>query len=234
MLPDIRHLLDLQELDREIATLGKQLEEIPRRREELQAELQRLEQDFTTGQADFKSREKELRRMEQDIEDLRGSLTKLKQKQLQVKTNQEYQAALHEMDFLSRKISDQEDSVLEGMEAMDQLRASLEGSCKRCEQGKKDIAAELGNLNNSATFLENEINRAAGRRADALARVPAKAMALYNKLLPVSGGIVVAEARDELCTACRVMLRPQFYQELLRGAEILQCENCRRILYIAE
>lgn len=234
MLPDIRNLLDLQELDREIASLGKQLEEIPCRREELQAELQRLEQDFTACQADLKSREKELRRMELEIEDLQGNLLKLKQKQLQVKTNQEYQAALHEMEFLSGKISDQEDRVLEGMEEMDQLRASMERSRRCCEQGKKDITAELGNLENSASFLENEINRAAGRRADALARVPAKAMALYNKLLPVSGGIVVAEARDELCTACRVMLRPQFYQELLQGAGILQCENCRRILYVAE
>src|SRR5262249_50804768 len=43
-------------------------------------------------------------------------------------------------------------------------------------------------------------------------------------------GSGLSEVRDHKCLACRVMLRPQTYNEV-RGGKIVECESCQRILY---
>jgi predicted nucleic acid-binding Zn-ribbon protein len=41
----------------------------------------------------------------------------------------------------------------------------------------------------------------------------------------------VAEARDGVCQACHVKMRPQPWVELRLSEQIFQCEACSRILY---
>ncbi len=44
-------------------------------------------------------------------------------------------------------------------------------------------------------------------------------------------GIVVAEAKDGICTICHVRLRPQVFNEVRRNEAIIHCDSCQRILY---
>jgi predicted nucleic acid-binding Zn-ribbon protein len=37
--------------------------------------------------------------------------------------------------------------------------------------------------------------------------------------------------RGETCEACYVRLRPAIAQQIRRNADIVQCDNCQRILY---
>ena len=41
----------------------------------------------------------------------------------------------------------------------------------------------------------------------------------------------MAEAKDEHCDVCHVRLRPQVYNEIREGKEILSCDSCGRIMY---
>ena len=36
---------------------------------------------------------------------------------------------------------------------------------------------------------------------------------------------------DQMCSVCRVMLRPQVFQDVMRGEEMVYCDSCQRILY---
>jgi hypothetical protein len=44
-------------------------------------------------------------------------------------------------------------------------------------------------------------------------------------------GTGVAEVRDHKCMGCQVMLRPQTYNEVRNGEQLIVCESCQRILY---
>ncbi len=44
-------------------------------------------------------------------------------------------------------------------------------------------------------------------------------------------GSGLSEVRDQKCTACQVMLRPQTYNEVRAGQSVIECESCQRILY---
>ena len=56
--------------------------------------------------------------------------------------------------------------------------------------------------------------------------------ALYARISArIRDGIAVAEARNRSCSACFMSLRPQVMTEIRRGAEVITCDNCGRILY---
>jgi len=44
-------------------------------------------------------------------------------------------------------------------------------------------------------------------------------------------GSGLAEVRDHKCVGCQVMLRPQTYNEVRNGEQLVVCESCQRILY---
>jgi predicted nucleic acid-binding Zn-ribbon protein len=44
-------------------------------------------------------------------------------------------------------------------------------------------------------------------------------------------GQAIAEVVDGRCTACQIVLRLQYFQDLKRGDKVLPCESCQRILY---
>jgi predicted nucleic acid-binding Zn-ribbon protein len=53
----------------------------------------------------------------------------------------------------------------------------------------------------------------------------------YERVRPNRKGIALAEVVDGRCTACQIVLRLQYFQDLKRGESILSCESCQRILY---
>jgi len=47
-------------------------------------------------------------------------------------------------------------------------------------------------------------------------------------------GVVIVQARNELCTGCNMNIPPQLFNEVLTSKRMIQCPNCQRILYCEE
>ena len=66
------------------------------------------------------------------------------------------------------------------------------------------------------------------------ATLPERLAAVYNRLAQRSrDGIAVAEVVNGSCSACFMALRPQMLVEVKKGEQIVTCESCTRILYVA-
>ena len=50
-------------------------------------------------------------------------------------------------------------------------------------------------------------------------------------MLKLRGSVLAAVHEDESCSACRVRLRPQVFQEVMSNEQIVTCFYCNRILY---
>ena len=224
-------MLEIQQVDLLLLEHQKALEQIPAREAEIRAEMEQLSGDSARADAEIREMEKQIRSLEGDVEALRLRQAKLRQQQMAVKTNKEYQAMLGEIDYLSKQVSQQEDQILELMELVDVTRQENEHKKQRLAEGSARLAGEMKRLADSRGFLADELERKRSQREILSAEVPAKVMALYNKLTRGLDGIALAEAREELCMVCHVRLRPQLYQELRTTDDVIQCENCSRILY---
>ena len=70
--------------------------------------------------------------------------------------------------------------------------------------------------------------------AGLIATLPARLASIYDRLAQRSrDGIAVAEVVNGSCSACDIHLRPQVQLNVKKGDEIITCENCTRIMYIA-
>src|SRR5881397_1567008 len=115
MLPDIDRAIRLQILDNrmgglrtEIATLPKHIAEIEKKLESHQRRLEHDRAALTANQKDRKTFETEIQTNDQKI-------SKLKTQMMEAKTNDQYRAFQHEIDFCQHEIRSHEDRILESM-----------------------------------------------------------------------------------------------------------------------
>ncbi len=81
---------------------------------------------------------------------------------------------------------------------------------------------------------EDEKTAGRTRRSTAGARgsgVSEEPLTHYDRVLKLRGSALAPVYEDESCSACRVRLRPQVFQDVKSSDEFVTCFYCNRILY---
>ena len=119
MLPDIQRAIRLQILDDQNAELAKEIAALPKHiaeiEKKLEAQTRRLEHD----RAALTANQKERKRLEGEIQIQEQKISKLKSQMMEAKTNEQYRAFQHEIDFCQQEIRKHEDRILELMTESD-------------------------------------------------------------------------------------------------------------------
>jgi predicted nucleic acid-binding Zn-ribbon protein len=230
MNADLEKLIDLHHAETELKRLEAELAEIPHLREALEARLARDRGRLDTARAALETSQKTRKENEAAVQDLEGKRSKYKGQLMEVKTNKEYTAMLHEIEGVEREIRSREDQILEEMERADSLTADVEREEGAFRTVEEESRKEAGELDARAARLEDERKRVAVERERVVGTIPEGPRSLYERVLKLRG-TGVAEAREGVCQACHVKLRPQAWVELRHSERVLQCEACSRILY---
>lgn len=234
MNPDLRNLIALQDIELKIANTQKQISDTPAKVRGFQEELQRLRQAHTERVAHAQELIKRRRTLEGEVDMMRNKLSKLKDQLMSVKTNKEYTAMLHEIQMAEEHIRSEEDKILEIMEEMESKEQDLNSAEKELKVKTALLEAEIQQSETAVPRMEAEMAKLQEERLALELRVEAELLARYRRIAEVRKGIALAEARDELCTACHVRIRPQVYADLLRTENIHSCDSCSRILFSRE
>src|SRR6266496_1527780 len=115
MSPEIEHLIALQHADAEIQRLKAEIAELPKRVATIEQKLARTKAGLEKAKSSVKAEEAARRKYETSITDLRQKISKYRDQSLDVKTNEQYKALLHEIQFAEQGISASEDKILELM-----------------------------------------------------------------------------------------------------------------------
>ncbi len=230
----VRSLVALQDVELKITALQKQISEIPTKVQSFQAELDRLKREHEREVARSQELAKQRRTLEGVVDMLRTKLSKLKDQQSAVKTNKEYTAILHEIQAAEDQIRSEEDKILEIMEEHEGLEKALKTAEKDLRAKCAALQEEVRQQESSAPVLESEIEKMRHTRQDLEAGIEADLLGTYRRIAGARKGIALAEAREELCTACHIRIRPQVYADLLQSDNIFTCDSCSRILFLRE
>jgi predicted nucleic acid-binding Zn-ribbon protein len=229
--PELKALIQLQEIDLKILELDKQIQNVP-------SQIQNLQQILDTGNArltQYKEtlieKQKARRKAEQDVEALRAKLSKLKDQLMSVKTNREYTAMLKEIEVYDADIRKGEDQILEMMESVDQLSSNIEITEKHIKTEAVKTEAEQRELEARIETHQTTIEHLEAERRATLQMIDVELLERYRKITTYRKGIGIAEARDECCMACRVRLRPQVFNDVKKNDRIITCDSCGRILF---
>src|SRR6202451_3734035 len=115
MLPDINKLLELQVADKEIRKLREEVAALPKRMAVIEQKLAGTNAHLEKVRAAAKADDVNRKKFEANIKDLQGKISKYRDQSLDVKTNEQYKALLHEIQFAEKEIAATEDKILELM-----------------------------------------------------------------------------------------------------------------------
>ena len=230
MHADLEKLIALQQAEVELRRVEGQLADVPRSRAELDTRLAAERARLDASRAALAESQKARKQHEGALQDLEAKRSKYKGQLMEVKTNKEYTAMLHEIEGVEREIREREDHVLAEMERAESLAGEVKAEEGLFSEVEQKSRAEGQALKAQEGKLEEERKRLKAVRDATAATVPEDAMELFQRVARLRG-VAVAEARDDMCQLCHVKLRPQEYVELKRNESIVQCAHCSRILY---
>lgn len=230
MLPEIENLLKLQEADREIRRLQDEIAELPKRVAAIEQKLAGTKAVLEKAQAAIKSDEAAKRKHETAISDLRGKISKYRDQSLDVKTNDQYKALLHEIQFAEKEIAATEDKILELMVNADSRDKEVKAAQGELKSETAEIEQEKEQARRRTAEDENLLAEWRGKRDGLRSGIAEDLLRHYERVAKFRGS-GISEVRDHKCMACQVMLRPQTYNDVRAGTNTVVCDSCQRILY---
>lgn len=233
MLPDLEHLIHLQQLDDAAEEARRGLDELPSLEAALDARLAEAEARLHEAKQRMASSQATRRELEKELASVQGRLSKYKDQLMEVKTNREYQAMQTEIGTAEREVRSREDRILENMEEAEALTRLLKDAEGAFREEQSAVAAERAALAQQKTRFEHEIGRLAADRDALRGKVGTEALRLFDHIARQRKGIAIVEAREGHCSLCHVRLRPQVFNEIRRNEKLIQCDSCQRLLYYA-
>jgi uncharacterized protein len=231
MHPDTHLVIQLQSLDQRAAALEREVAALPKHiaaiEKTLEGGLRKLEAD----KAALTGNQKERKSIEGEIQMSDGKISKLRDQMLGAKTNDQYRAFQHEIEYLEKEIRKFEDRILELMSESEALDANVKKADAALKQEKQVVESEKAKARERTAADQAVLDQLKKERAEVAQKLPQATAAAYDRIFKKRGGVVVAEATGGRCSACQIVLRPQYFQDLRRGDHLMFCESCGRILY---
>jgi predicted nucleic acid-binding Zn-ribbon protein len=233
MHPDLATALRIQELDQRMAAVKREIAALPRQIAEIERALESHARQLEQDKAALAANQKERKGLDAGVQTQQQKISKLKDQMLQARTNEQYRAFQHEIEFCEKEIGKLEDRILHLMEESDALESNVKTAEVALAGEKRVAAARRTEAKARSQADQAELAVCEAERARLAASLPPALAASYDRLrAKFRDGFAIAAAAEGRCTACNLTLRPQFYAELRTSAEVMFCENCKRILYI--
>ena len=234
MKAELQQLVALQNLDTSIRKLEKELEAIPERRAEIENEFDQRAFEIRALENRRDEAKVNRARLENEVVEQKGRAERAERNLMSSKKQDEYTAAIREADAARKQISALETQILELMETLEQAEAALRDRAEEISSLNSDREARLKAFDEETRAQSAQLVTARAERDQLFSNLPKAMSGLYARISArIRDGVAVAEARNSSCTACFMTLRPQVMAEVRRGAEVIICDNCSRILYYA-
>ncbi|MBN1594810.1 hypothetical protein JW933_02685 [candidate division FCPU426 bacterium] len=228
----LQALMELQQLDNEIIRRNHDRDRLAEDTQRHKASIDNLRASLHDRRIEIENLLKDRREAERDSKQKTEEIRKMGGQLFEVKTNEAYSTLQKEMQQKKQENALLEERILEMMVAEDEKKAALHAA-------EEDIKRSEQEADSHQNANEREINRLdkeiAGFQTqwDAAAReVRNDYLDLYKRLRNAKGGRALARIENDVCTGCRLSIRPQATIELKKYRGLLYCDNCARILYV--
>ena len=148
----------------------------------------------------------------------------------------ELEAFQEEQTMLSRQKSEAEDLLLERMVAAEETQEALASAQETLAALEERRSLRVPELRRRGRALSAELQDLNRKRDEMLPHFTPQVLSTYETLLASRDGQAVSKVEAsrgmDVCEACRVALPRSDAQRLRTGESLVQCNNCRRILYM--
>jgi predicted nucleic acid-binding Zn-ribbon protein len=234
-VPDQLLLLDLQEIDTEIARLKHTVSSLPElaRIAAARKEHQAMSQELVKAQTQVSDLELAERKAEADVVPVRERLERDERQVADgsITDPKALSGLLGEIEHLKKRVGDLEDVQFEVMEQAEAARAAAELAASELARVASEGRELTASRNEKSAALQDQIAQQEAARTEIVARVPADLLALYERISGKSG-VAAALLQRGRCGGCSLQLTNEEMGRIrAHGAEdIVRCPECDRIL----
>ncbi len=242
MSQNLQTILELQQALTQLRDADKRLHGIPDWMRELHEEHETRKAEIDTIEAAAAEAARERRTAEAAVQDSQEKLKKYQQQINKVSTQREYGALLQEIDTVKGSIATGEEQALSSLEISEKAEKDLE----TLREGFRDLearyAAEQTRWEAEKPGIAKQSEGLQARVAALRQQLPRGVVANFERILERYPGGAVApvriierpgqKQREWHCAACNYRVRPQVVVEIRNDGSLIQCESCKRILYL--
>jgi len=231
--PELEQLLVLQDRQQKIKQIQTEVETLPLQKKSLEAQLAASVAGVELLKQKGRKVEMDRKKLELDVGTRTESISRLKTQQYQTRKNDEFQAIGHEIERYENEIRKIEDEELELMMEADKLKADLGVEEKKAATVKESVARQTADLDAKSKTLESRLEDLTKERAEIAGKIDEDLLGRFERLFKSKGDAVVVPLEHEVCTGCHMKVTTQTAHRAKAGKEIVNCDNCGRILYDA-
>jgi predicted nucleic acid-binding Zn-ribbon protein len=230
---ELEQLLVLQDRQQKIRQIQTEIKTLPLERAHLESQLVATAAGVELLKQKGRQVEIERKKLELDVGTRTESIARLKTQQYQTRKNDEFQAIGHEIERYENEIRKLEDQELELMIEADKLRGELEAADKSARTTRESIARQLADLETKSKALGAQQQELETERETLAAQIDPDLLDQFERLFNSKGDAAVVAVEHGVCTGCHMKVTTATAAGVKAGKEIVSCENCGRILYLA-
>ena len=244
MTQPLQTIVALQDALRRLAQGEARLSGIPDWMAELHAQHAARSTEIATIEAQAEAAAQERRAAERQIEEAQDKLKHYQQQISLVRTQREYGALLQEIDTVKASIKGLEEQALAALDRAESAQEQLAQAREAFRELDERYARELEKWEAEKPAVKAGVDEVRGTVADLRARVPAPLLSRFNRLFERYRGSALAPIRKLVgrgaiqeswsCGACNYRVRPQVVVEIRTQGALIECDSCKRILFVEE
>ena len=231
MNPDLLGVRELQALDIRVQELTDEINRLPKRIAAIEGQLESHQKALQADQDSLVANQKGRRSLESEISTGQETLARIKTQMNEAKTNEQFRAFRHEIEYEEQEIRKIEDRILDKMVEAESLEQNVKAAETALKTERTKVAVEVEQMRSLVVRDDEEATGKQSQRDELASRISEEVLRAYESIRKSRNGVAVARADAERCLTCNVVLRPQFSHTMRSNEQVLTCESCGRILY---
>ena len=234
MNSELEQLLILQDRRQKIRQIQAEIKTLPLERAYLESQLAATEAGVESLKQKGRLVEVGRKKLELDVGTRTESIARLKTQQYQTRKNEEFRAISHEIERYEGEIRKLEDEELELMIEADKLKGDIEAADKSARATKESISRQLADLEIKSKALEKQQAELTNEREALASKIDADVLDQFERLFNSKGDAAIVAVERGVCTGCHMKVTTATAAGVKAGKEIVNCEQCGRILYLSQ
>lgn len=227
----LRALVALQEKDKVLDLIQKEIDAVPPRIAAAKADLESEKRHMDAAKAKIVELEKKKKSKELDVAAKEEAARKHQAQLNELKSNDAYKAMQGEIEKEKAAASDLETEILQIMEDIDKARAEEKQAVAEFKKTEEFARKDLEKLEAELSHAKGRFETAKSEREQSAAPVPADMLKIYNHVRSRGKPDAIVPVVDAHCGSCQINLAPSVIVELTKLKNLVTCESCQRILF---
>jgi len=235
--PFIEKLLKIQELDKRLMEATHRLHEIPKEINAIEQNARDLEAKVAQERKNLQDLEVKRRDLDQVLKSTEDLIVKHKSQQLQVKKTEEFEALNNEIEKAQATIGDQEDEEMALLLKIDEENEALQLHEVELREMSSELKSQIETLRDQEKSLKESLTELENNLSQAEGEIDAPTLSLYKRVRQTRKKppfIVPLDLEERRCQGCYLKVSNDIYSSMVKGAQLQQCDQCTRILFLKD